>query len=143
MLFRSGSIDIKGATEDLTQCKQFEALSKVLDAVELNCLVRSELGGRRVVVNGGSEADGLVHITAIRDGFVENTEDEAEVGQEVQVRVISFDKEKRRIGLSMLEWSEDGPKKRRGGGGGARSGDVGRRLRPATRRPERGGHGRG
>lgn len=26
------------------QCKQFEAMSKVLDAVELNCLVRAEMG---------------------------------------------------------------------------------------------------
>jgi len=40
----SGEINIMGAFEDTTQCKQFEALSKVLDAVELNCLVRSELG---------------------------------------------------------------------------------------------------
>eukprot|EP00443_Scrippsiella_acuminata_P048611 CAMPEP_0115186482 /NCGR_PEP_ID=MMETSP0270-20121206/10004_1 /TAXON_ID=71861 /ORGANISM="Scrippsiella trochoidea, Strain CCMP3099" /LENGTH=449 /DNA_ID=CAMNT_0002599607 /DNA_START=74 /DNA_END=1423 /DNA_ORIENTATION=+ len=39
-----GSVDISDATEDTGTCKQFEALSKVLDAVELNCLVRSELG---------------------------------------------------------------------------------------------------
>lgn len=39
-----GSVDIKDAKEDFTQVKQFEAMSKVLDAVELNCLVRAELG---------------------------------------------------------------------------------------------------
>jgi len=39
-----GSLNIEDATEDMSNCKQFEALSKVLDAVELNCLVRSELG---------------------------------------------------------------------------------------------------
>jgi len=39
-----GSVDISDAMEDTSTCKQFEALSKVLDAVELNCLVRSELG---------------------------------------------------------------------------------------------------
>lgn len=39
-----GSLNILDAAEDTTQCKQFEALSKVLDAVELNCLVRVELG---------------------------------------------------------------------------------------------------
>mmetsp|Transcript_66612 Transcript_66612/g.139058 ORF Transcript_66612/g.139058 Transcript_66612/m.139058 type:complete len:452 (-) Transcript_66612:160-1515(-) len=39
-----GSLDIIDAAEDTSTCKQFEALSKVLDAVELNCLVRSELG---------------------------------------------------------------------------------------------------
>lgn len=39
-----GSLNIVDAFEDTTYCKQFEAMSKVLDAVELNCLVRSELG---------------------------------------------------------------------------------------------------
>lgn len=39
-----GTVDIGNATEDQTYCKQFESMSKVLDAVELNCLVRSELG---------------------------------------------------------------------------------------------------
>jgi len=44
-----GSVNILDASEDLGTCKQFEALSKVLDAVELNCLVRSELGVRNSV----------------------------------------------------------------------------------------------
>jgi len=61
---------------------------------------------------GGATADGLVHITAIRDGFVENTEDEAEVGQEVQVRVKSVDPGMGRMSLSMK--ADDGF----GGGGG-------------------------
>lgn len=39
-----GSLHITDAFEDTSTCKQFEALSKVLDAVELNCLVRAELG---------------------------------------------------------------------------------------------------
>lgn len=39
-----GSLNINDAFEDKTQCKQFEAMSKVLDAQELNCLVRAELG---------------------------------------------------------------------------------------------------
>lgn len=39
-----GSLAILDAAEDTSTCKQFEALSKVLDAVELNCLVRAELG---------------------------------------------------------------------------------------------------
>jgi len=38
-----GSLAILDAAEDMTTCKQFEAMSKVLDAVELNCLVRAEL----------------------------------------------------------------------------------------------------
>lgn len=38
-----GTLNVLNAEEDMKQCKQFEALSKVLDAVELNCLVRAEL----------------------------------------------------------------------------------------------------
>jgi hypothetical protein len=38
-----GSLKILDADEDTGNCKQFEAMSKVLDAVELNCLVRAEL----------------------------------------------------------------------------------------------------
>jgi hypothetical protein len=39
-----GTVDISDSKEDTKQVKQFEAMSKVLDAVELNCLVRAELG---------------------------------------------------------------------------------------------------
>jgi len=39
-----GSLNILDAAEDTSSCKQFIALSKVLDAQELNCLVRAELG---------------------------------------------------------------------------------------------------
>jgi len=43
------------------------------------------------VPEGEAEATGLVHITAIRSGYVESVEDELEVDQEVQVRVVSVD----------------------------------------------------
>merc|ERR1719215_1650469 len=49
------------------------------------------------------EADGLVHVTQIKDGYVESVEDELEVGQEVQVRVVSVDVEGGKMGLSMKE----------------------------------------
>merc|ERR1719382_2300814 len=51
-------------------------------------------------------ADGLVHITQIKDGFVESVEEELEVGQEVQVRVVEVDVGAGKMGLSMK--SEDG-----------------------------------
>ncbi|CAK0905616.1 unnamed protein product, partial [Prorocentrum cordatum] len=49
----------------------------------------------------GATADGLVHITQIKDGFVESVEDELEVGQEVQVRVVDVDVGAGKMGLSM------------------------------------------
>merc|ERR1719440_1786784 len=43
-------------------------------------------------------ASGLVHITQIKDGFVESVEDELEAGQEVEVRVVSVDAEMGKMG---------------------------------------------
>jgi len=50
--------------------------------------------------------DGLCHISAIQEGGVKSVGDVLTIGQEVKVRVISFDKGKRRIGLSMKEYVE-------------------------------------
>jgi len=46
-------------------------------------------------------ADGLVHITAIKDGFVEDVNDEVSPGDEVQVRIISVDAFAGKMSLSM------------------------------------------
>lgn len=46
---------------------------------------------------------GLVHITQIRDGFVEKVEDEVTIGQEVDVCVISVDVAGSRLSLSMKQ----------------------------------------
>eukprot|EP00435_Cladocopium_sp_Y103_P016527 s3910_g4.t1 len=51
----------------------------------------------------GKSADGLVHITQIRDGFVESVEDELSVGQEVEVRVESVDVDSGKMSLSMKQ----------------------------------------
>merc|ERR1712039_59209 len=51
--------------------------------------------------------DGLVHISAIQEGGVGKVEDVLSEGQQVQVRVVSFDSAKRRIGLSMKPWAEN------------------------------------
>ena len=70
--------------------------------------------------------DGLVHISQVQEGGVGKVSDVLTIGQEVQVRVQSVDKAKRRIGLSMLPWSENEKKKGGGGrGGGGFGGDIG------------------
>jgi len=51
--------------------------------------------------NGGTPQDGLVHVSNIRDGYVTDAFEEAEVGQEVQVRVLQVDKERNQLKLSM------------------------------------------
>lgn len=59
-----------------------------------------------VSTEDGATADGLVHITQIRDGFVENPEDEVSIGQEVEVRVISVDAGANKMSLSMKQEEE-------------------------------------
>jgi len=54
-----------------------------------------------------SGADGLVHLSEISWDRIRHPGDELKVGQEVQVKVISIDKEKRHIGLSIRRLKED------------------------------------
>lgn len=71
--------------------------------------------------------DGLVHISQIQDGGVGKVEDVLSIGQEVKVRIQSVDKAKRRISLSMREWtekSEGSGRPMRGGGGDAGFGEA-------------------
>eukprot|EP00965_Chrysotila_dentata_P225909 6195068-Pleurochrysis_carterae.AAC.2 len=49
-------------------------------------------------------------------------EDKLAEGQEVQVRIVSFDKEKRRLGLSMLPFVEGEDEAEKEGGRGGRRG---------------------
>jgi small subunit ribosomal protein S1 len=52
-------------------------------------------------VDIGAQTDGLVHISEFCNGFVENPQEAVSVGQEVEVRVLEVDHERRRISLSM------------------------------------------
>lgn len=69
----------------------------------------------KITLPDGPSADGLVHVSQIRDGFVDNVFDELEEGQEVQVRVQRVDMDAGRMSLSMKEGFGGG-----GGGGGRR-----------------------
>lgn len=52
-------------------------------------------------------ADGLVHLSEISWEHIDKPEDVLQVGQEVQVKVISVDPERKRIGLSIRQLQED------------------------------------
>ena len=54
-----------------------------------------------------SGADGLVHLSEISWDRIRHPGDELKIGQEVQVEIISIDKEKRHIGLSIRRLKED------------------------------------
>jgi len=54
-----------------------------------------------------SGADGLVHLSEISWDRIQHPSDVLQVGQEVKVKVISIDREKKRIGLSIRQLQED------------------------------------
>lgn len=60
--------------------------------------------GAFVNING---ADGLVHLSELSWDRIQHPKEILEVGQEVQVKVINIDREKRRIGLSMRALQSD------------------------------------
>jgi len=72
----------------------------------------------------GSEdkAQGLVHITQIKEGFVNDVNAEVSVGDEVKVRVISVDADNQKLGLSMLTEAGAQASSNRPAGGGQRQG---------------------
>jgi small subunit ribosomal protein S1 len=57
-------------------------------------------------VNIGAEREGLVHISELSHDYVKNAADVVKVGQEVEVKVLGFNRRKRRIDLSMKALSE-------------------------------------
>eukprot|EP00186_Timspurckia_oligopyrenoides_P004560 CAMPEP_0182446678 /NCGR_PEP_ID=MMETSP1172-20130603/4463_1 /TAXON_ID=708627 /ORGANISM="Timspurckia oligopyrenoides, Strain CCMP3278" /LENGTH=306 /DNA_ID=CAMNT_0024642649 /DNA_START=47 /DNA_END=967 /DNA_ORIENTATION=+ len=57
-------------------------------------------------VDVGAPTDGMVHISALAAGRVESVASVLSLGDEVQVRVVSTDRQKNRLGLSMLPWAE-------------------------------------
>lgn len=52
--------------------------------------------------SGGKPTNGLVHVSQVKDGFVQNIEDELSVGQEVDVCVKNVDTANQRLSLSMV-----------------------------------------
>jgi small subunit ribosomal protein S1 len=60
--------------------------------------------GAFVNING---ADGLVHLSEISWDHIDHPKDVLKVGQEIDVKIISIDKEKNRIGLSIRQLAND------------------------------------
>lgn len=69
-------------------------------------------------IDFGCEAQGLVHISQLKDGFVEDVHSEVSEGQSVDVWVKSVDIDGNKIGLTMVE------SKVSGGGGGRPRADL-------------------
>ena len=82
-------------------------------------------------VDIGVHQDGLVHLSQMADRFVKHPTEVVKVHQKVQVRVVSVDVERKRIGLSMKSEGDDDQRR---GGGGPRRGKGKRSQRPQRER---------
>lgn len=58
------------------------------------------------------ETQGLVHISEITHGFVQDVNDHLKVGEAVKVKVLSVDAEKNKVSLS-IRATEEAPKKQK------------------------------
>lgn len=78
-------------------------------------------------VSIGAEREGLVHISELSHNYVKHPSEVVNIGDEVQVKVLGFNRRKRRIDLSMKALSAkpeaepmQASQSRQGGGGGKR-----------------------
>jgi uncharacterized protein len=78
-------------------------------------------------VDIGIKENGLLHISEMSDRFVENAMDELKVGQELKVRVLGIDMDRRRISLSCKADSQTEGVTGTGAGTGPRKGSGGNR----------------
>ncbi|GAB4226413.1 MAG: 30S ribosomal protein S1 [Francisella sp.] len=80
-------------------------LEKVSEGSVLKGIVKNITDFGAFIDLGG--ADGLLHITDISWSRISHPSDVLSIGQEIDVKVINFDKEKQRISLGMKQLGED------------------------------------
>ena len=111
------SFEAPSFREDVTEVKDLKQGMK-LEGVVTNVVAFGAF------VDLGVHQDGLVHVSQLADHFVKDPGDVVQVGQKVQVTVLSVDLDRNRIGLSMKA-DPFGDPKNAGGGSGDRGGKGG------------------
>jgi small subunit ribosomal protein S1 len=100
----------KAASTESRQSIKERVLEELVEGEVYNGRVTSIANfGAFINVNG---ADGLVHLSEISWDHIEHPREALEVGQEVKVKVINIDREKKRIGLSIRALLDDPWKER-------------------------------
>jgi uncharacterized protein len=86
------------------QATDFSQDLRTLEDVKMNQQVKgivTNITNFGAFVDIGIKEQGLIHISELGHSFVENTFDVLQVGQEISVKVIGVDLERRRLGLSL------------------------------------------
>lgn len=82
-------------------------VSDLKEGMTLNGVV-TNVAAFGAFVDIGVHQDGLVHISQLADRFVKDPNQVVKVGQQVQVRVLSVDLQRKRIGLTMRQGKQEG-----------------------------------
>lgn len=81
-------------------------VSDLKEGMTLNGVV-TNVAAFGAFVDIGVHQDGLVHISQLADRFVKDPNQVVKVGQQVQVRVMSVDQQRKRIGLTMRQGKQE------------------------------------
>lgn len=81
-------------------------VSDLKEGMSLNGVV-TNVAAFGAFVDIGVHQDGLVHISQLADRFVKDPNQVVKVGQQVQVRVMSVDQQRKRIGLTMRQGKQE------------------------------------
>lgn len=76
-------------------------LEKMEIGMELDGVVKSVTSYGAFIGDMGTPTDGLLHVSQLSDGYVENVTDVVQIGSKVKVRVTAIDLEKKIFSLSM------------------------------------------
>jgi len=90
--------------EDVMEIKDLQ------EGMRLNGVV-TNVAAFGAFVDLGVHQDGLVHISQLADRFVKDPNDVVKVGQQVQVKVLEVDLQRKRIALTMRGDGEKQPKR--------------------------------
>jgi uncharacterized protein len=84
------------------------AVKDLKEGMTLNGVV-TNVAAFGAFVDVGVHQDGLVHVSQLADRFVKDPNQVVKVGQQVQVRVLSVDLQRKRIGLTMRKGKTEKP----------------------------------
>ncbi|MCO7223824.1 30S ribosomal protein S1 [Pleionea sp. CnH1-48] len=95
----------RSVIEDESSAEREELLAKLQEGVEAKGIVKNLTDYGAFVDLGG--VDGLLHITDMSWKRVKHPSEIVQVGDEINVKVLKFDKEKQRVSLGLKQLGED------------------------------------
>jgi len=93
-------LDPRGDAEQVKFDDQVRSMRDLRQGMILNGLI-TNITNFGAFVDIGVKQDGLVHISQIADKFISHTSEAVKLGDQVRVKVVEIDEQRKRIGLSM------------------------------------------